>query len=100
MAALTRPMFAAEIAARLGLSVKRFYLVRQKLHLIDKMPRPINSVGRPAYDRAGMEAWLTRNDPRLPQVRAANDATAPPMPSNDAQWSEFLRRHYQTEPAE
>ena len=100
MAAITRPMFAAEIAERLGLTVKRFHLVRHRLHQVDRMPRPINSVGRPAYDRVSMEAWLTRHDPRLPQVRAANDAIPPPMPSSDEQWTEFLHRHYAGQLAE
>jgi hypothetical protein len=95
-----KPFTSAEIAERLGITRKTFYIRRHRLHVVDKMPRPISEVGKPKWDRAGMEAWLTRNDPRLPQVRAANDAIAPPMPSNDVQWSEFLRRHYAGQPAE
>jgi predicted DNA-binding transcriptional regulator AlpA len=96
---ITQPMKPREIAARLGITIETFYRTRHKLHQIDKMPRPITHLGR-AYDRAGMEAWLTRNDPRRPPaMAAANDAIAPPMPNSDAQWNEFLHRHY-GQPAE
>jgi hypothetical protein len=94
------PMKSAEIAERLGIAVKTFYVQRHRLHVIDKMPRPISEVGQPKWERNGMEAWLTRNDRRLPQVKAANDAIAPPMPSNDAEWTAFLHQHYHVEPAE
>lgn len=93
------PMFAREIAGRLGCALATFYRNRPRLHLIDKMPRPMKETGRPAYDRAGMEAWLTRNDPRRPKAAAANDVLPPPMPNSDAEWREFLHQHYAT-PAE
>lgn len=96
---ITKPMHAAEIAERLGVVLRTFYKRRERYHLIDKMPRPINSTGRPAYDRASMEAWLTRNDPRRPLVQAANDSIAPPMPSSDNEWNTYLQRLY-TQPAE
>lgn len=89
------PMFAPEIAKRLGCALATFYRNRQRLHLIDKMPRPINQTGRPAFDREGMEAWLTRNDPRRPKAAAANDdALPPPAPNSDAEWRAFLQQHY------
>jgi hypothetical protein len=96
----SKPFTSSEVAERLGVTVKTFYRMRHRYHAIDRMPRPISEAGKPTWERAGMEAWLTRNDPRLPQVRAANDALPPPMPSNDVQWSEFLRRHYAGQPAE
>lgn len=91
---ITKPMHASEIAERLGVTVTTFYKRRQRYHLVDKMPRPINTTGRPAYDRAGMEAWLTRNDPRRPMVQVANDSIAPPMPNSDGEWNTFLRQRY------
>jgi hypothetical protein len=97
---IAQPMFAIEIAQRLGIALETFYRNRQRYHLIDKMPRPINSTGRPAYDRAGMEAWLTRNDPRRPPAMvAANDAIAQPPPNSDGEWNAFLHQHYR-QPAE
>ncbi|WP_398473376.1 hypothetical protein [Tardiphaga sp.] len=91
-------MHAAEVAKRLGVTVATFYRRRPKLHMVDGMPRPITSTGRPSYDRASMEAWLTRNDPRRPPA-AANDSIAPPMPNSDAEWNRFLRQTY-GQPAE
>lgn len=89
-----KPMHAAEIAARLGVSTETFYR-RRKQYLDAGMPASITSVGRMAWERAGMEAWLTRNDPRRPRrLVAANDSIAPPMPNSDAEWNEFLRAHY------
>ncbi|OKO67649.1 hypothetical protein AC629_42590, partial [Bradyrhizobium sp. NAS80.1] len=93
-----KPMFAPEIAERLGITKERFYLNRQKYHMIDKMPRPMNSTGRPAYDRASMEAWFSRHHP-LRQQRPANDITAPLQPHNDEEWRDFLHKHY-AQPAE
>jgi hypothetical protein len=91
----SKPMFASEVARRIGVTLDTFYKNREKYRLVDGMPAPISRVGRMAWDRAGMEAWLTRNDPRRPRnLRAANDAIAPPMPNSDAEWSDFLHRHY------
>ncbi|MDF3809293.1 MULTISPECIES: hypothetical protein [Rhodopseudomonas] len=88
------PMCAEEIATRLGYKdVNTFYRNRHKLSLIEGMPRPISRTGKQAYDRAGMEAWLTRHDPRRPPA-AANDAIAPPAPSSDGEWNSFLHQHY------
>lgn len=91
----TKPMFAAELAKRIGVSLDRFYKNREKYRMVDGMPAPISNAGKMAWDRAGMEAWLTRNDPRRPQrLVAANDSIAPPMPNSDAEWNDFLRQHY------
>lgn len=95
---ITTPMHAAEIAQRLGVTVETFYKRRTRYILIDGMPRPMTSTGRPAYERAGMEAWLTRQDPRRPKA-PANDSIAPPMPNSDAEWNTFLRQ-YRGQPAE
>jgi len=90
---LGKPMRAAEIAARMGVDPTTFYRNRERYRLIDKMPAPISEVGQPKWDRASMEAWLTRNDPRRPKV-IANDALPPPMPNTDADWNAFLHQHY------
>jgi hypothetical protein len=87
------PFTAREVAQRLGITVETFYLRRQHYHQIDKMPRPLSESGRQKYDRASMEAWFSRHHPHA-QRRPANDAAPPPMPSNDAEWSDFLHRHY------
>lgn len=92
---IARPMHAAEIAQRMGVALETFYRRRKRYHTLDGMPRPITETGRPAYDRAGMEAWLTRNDPRRPKAMvAANDAIATPLPAGDDEWNAFLHQHY------
>lgn len=87
------PFTAREVAQRLGITVETFYLRRTQLHLVDKMPRPLSATGRHKFDRASMEAWLTRHHPQRAPA-PANDPAPPPMPSNDAEWSQFLHRHY------
>jgi hypothetical protein len=97
---ISKPMHCAEIAERLGVALDTFYKRRHQHTKLDGMPAPIARTGRPAYDRAGMEAWLTRNDPRRPKTVAANDAIAPPMPNSDGEWNKFLLQHYAQQPAE
>ncbi|MBP1296648.1 hypothetical protein [Bradyrhizobium elkanii] len=96
--AIGEPMHCREIAERLGVHLQTFYKNRERYHLLDKMPRPITTGGHPRYDRAMMEAWFRRNDPRLPQLKVANDPLPPPTPASDEQWRAFLHQHYQ--PAE
>lgn len=98
MRQLNEPMRIAEIAERLGVTPSTFRRNRARYQVIDKMPRPIAETGHPRYDRAQMEAWLRRNDPRLPQLKAANDPLPPATPASDEQWRAFLHQHYQ--PAE
>lgn len=76
------PMHCAEIAQRLGVSLDTFYKNRSRYSEQDGMPYPISRVGRPAYERSGIEAWLTRNDPRRPPA-AANDAVPIPDAFSD-----------------
>ncbi|MGY3392973.1 putative DNA-binding transcriptional regulator AlpA [Bradyrhizobium sp. USDA 3311] len=90
---ITRPMTSRDVAERLGITVETFYLNRQRYHLVDKMPRPLSESGRHKFDRASMEAWLTRHHPQRAPT-PANDPAPPPMPNNDAEWSDFLHRHY------
>jgi predicted DNA-binding transcriptional regulator AlpA len=90
---ISKPMYAPEIAGRLGVGVDRFYKNRERYRMIDGMPQPISTIGRMAWDRAGMEAWLTRHDPRRPKI-IANDAIAPPQPHADGEWNQFLHQHY------
>jgi hypothetical protein len=91
----TNPMYVPEIAARMGVSTETFYKNRERYRVIDGMPERISRVGRMAWERNGMEAWLTRNDPRRPRgMVAANDSIAPPMPNSDAEWNKFLHNHY------
>ena len=94
----SEPMKPAEIARRLGVTIGTFYRNRKRYMIVYRMPAPMTSQSR-AYDRASMEAWLTRNDPRRPKA-AANDAVAPPMPNSDAERRDFLHRHYERQPAE
>lgn len=92
--ATEQPFSAADVALRLGISVDRFYRIEAKLIAEQQMPASTKP-GKRAYDRAAMEAWLTRNDPRRPKA-AANDPLPPPMPRSDGEWNDFLRRHYAT----
>jgi predicted DNA-binding transcriptional regulator AlpA len=73
---MTAPMRAAEIAEALGITPDTFYRRRRALEETDGMPQPICSIGRLAWDRASMQAWLRRNDPLRPKP-PANDVTAP-----------------------
>lgn len=97
---ITDPFSAREVASRLGYrSVGTLYRNEAKL-IAAGMPASTNPCGKRAYDRAAMEAWLTRNDPRRPrQMCAANDVSQPPMPSSDAEWNTFLHQHYSREHA-
>ncbi|MGX9389791.1 hypothetical protein ACWX0K_10805 [Nitrobacteraceae bacterium UC4446_H13] len=91
------PMRAAEIARRMGVSLDVFYRRREQYRMIDGMPAPLSRVGRPKWDRAGMEIWLTRFDPRRPQhLVAANDTEASlvPDPAADEEHRARLRRAY------
>jgi hypothetical protein len=90
----TAPMTARDVAARLGVTIETFYFNRQRYHLVDKMPRPLNATGRQKYDRASMEAWFSRHHPLAP-ARPANDIVSPPRPNNDEEWRDFLHKHYQ-----
>lgn len=87
------PFTAQEVAARLGYQhVSTFYRNERKL-IAAGMPASTNPCGKRAYDRAGMEAWLTRHDSRRPKT-IANDPIAPPMPNSDREWNSFLLEHY------
>lgn len=92
---ITQPFTAQEVATRLGYrNVRTLYRNEAKL-LAAGMPASTNPCGKRAYDRAGMEAWLTRNDPRRPKhLQAANDLAPPPMPNTDGEWNAFLHQHY------
>lgn len=87
------PMFAAELAARCGLSVDQFYRHRQKMHARDALPPPISSVGRAAWHRPTIEAWLGRHHPAAPPP-AANDKGEKPAPASDEQWRALLHAEY------
>jgi hypothetical protein len=89
-----KPMTAPDIAERLGITVDTFYRKRHALHQIDKMPRPICETGRPRYERAGMEAWLTRHHPQRPQTAPANDVAPAPDPASDQEHRARLRAAY------
>lgn len=90
---IPKPMHAAEIAQRIGVTLDTFYKRRTRYHMIDGMPRPINSTGRPAYDRAGMEAWLTRFHPLRPAA-PANDPLPHPAPAAIDEHRVLLARAY------
>lgn len=75
------PMFSAEIAERLGVSVDTFYRRRPRLHHEESMPLPICSTGRPVWDRSTMAAWFGRFHPARP-AQAANDPLPLPPPQS------------------
>jgi hypothetical protein len=75
------PMFSAEIAERLGVSIDTFYRRRHRLHCEEAMPLPICSTGRPVWDRSTMEAWFGRFHPARP-AQAANDPLPLPSPQS------------------
>lgn len=90
---IARPMHCAEIAERLGVSLDTFYKNRCRYSQCDGMPHPISRIGRPAYERTGMEDWLTRHDPRRPPA-PANDPMPMPDPSTDEEHRARLAAAY------
>lgn len=91
---IARPYTAREVAALIGVTLDCFYKNRERYRLVDGMPAPICSSGRMTWERSGFDAWLHRHDPRYPKLRPANDIAAPPPARNDAEWNDYLRRHY------
>lgn len=88
----TRPMFSQEIAVRIGVTAATFRRNRNK-YLSAGMPAPICDAGRPAWERSGMEAWLTRHHPHRPPP-PANDVAAPPCPVTDTEHRLLLATAY------
>lgn len=86
------PMPLAELAARLGRSRDWLYRHRNRLHADDGLPPPLTRGGRPMWDRASIEAWLTRHHPARP-AQAANDSVRPP-PRDDDGWRAALAAEY------
>jgi predicted DNA-binding transcriptional regulator AlpA len=86
-------MNSADVAKRCGMSIAQFYRHRAKMHARDGMPQPISSVGRPAWERSGMEAWLNRHHP-LRTPPAANDAGERPAPASEEDWRRHLHDVY------
>ncbi|EKS26715.1 hypothetical protein [Afipia felis] len=82
-----------DIADRLGISLDTFYRRRERLERDDGMPRPLCSGGRHAYEKTGMDAWLTRFHPYRPPP-AANDVCAPLVPMTDEEHRGRLLRAY------
>lgn len=87
------PMRVPELAMRLGISVETFYRNRKLYEAQDGMPKPLSARGRHAYERAGMEAWLTRHHPLRPQV-PANDVSIVPDPTSEDEHRARLRAAY------
>ena len=95
LTAIQRPMDSTEIAARLGMTMETFYRRRQILHREDGMPMPMNSHGRPRWERTGMEIWFTRFHPARP-APPANDPLPPPPPQTvDDFRTQFARAYGQ-----
>lgn len=78
---ITAPMKPPEISARIGVTVDTFYKNRQRYIKCNGMPDSIAG-GKSGYDRASMEAWLTRYHPARPP-RPVNDVFAVPDPATD-----------------
>ena len=91
---MNRPYSAAEVAYLLGIGLRTFYRRRAALHAIDRLPRPLTTVGPLRFDRASIEAWLTRHHPARPTVAAANDAGPLLVPASDAEHRDYLQRVY------
>lgn len=73
-----RPMLAAELAARLGVSLDAFYRTRHRYHR-EGLPAPISQHRPLRWHRASVEAWLGRHHPLAPRAPAndtASDAIA------------------------
>lgn len=87
------PVTLVELAGRLGHGADWLYR-RGRLERLyaEGMPRPQSLTGRATWERASIEAWLTRHHPlaRTP----ANDWQSPPAPANDAAWSDTLNQAY------
>lgn len=76
-----RPYTAREVADAIGIRLTTFYRNRRHYELVDRMPKPICSGGRHRYERASMDAWLTRFHPQRPAA-PANDPVAPLAPAS------------------
>lgn len=91
---LTRtPMTLSELAQRLGISRETLSRRREALHARDGMPRPISNIGHPKFERASIEAWLTRHHPAR-GGRPANDVDITLVPASDAEWRARLADAY------
>jgi hypothetical protein len=71
----------------MGVSLDSFYRTRQIRHERDGLPAPISERGLLKWERAGLDAWLTRHNPMRPMTiarthscyRAANERTSEPL---------------------
>lgn len=90
---IIRPMNSREVASRIGVSLDCFYKNRERYRMIDGMPAPISGHGRMAWERTGMEAWLTRHHPMRPPM-PANDPVRPPDAATDDEHRLRLARAY------
>ncbi len=88
-------MSAADCAAALGMTPDKFYRHRARLEATDKMPAPVNTVGRPRWHRLSFMAWLGRHHPNAFTGRAANDTAPIAAPASDDAWRDYLHRVYQ-----
>lgn len=79
---MIRPYSAIDVAEAIGISLDTLYRTRQLRHDRDRLPRPINEVGRLKWERSGFDAWLTRYHPARPP-RPANDVSASPPAASD-----------------
>lgn len=97
---IPKPMFADELAARLGIAKDTLYRNRAKYQDHHGMPAPIVDTGRLAWERTGIEIWLTRHDPRRPRSPVvANDLEAPLVPATREERLAALHDYYRSKPA-
>lgn len=88
-----RTYTAREVAGLIGITTETFYRRRLRFELIDGLPKPICSGGRHRYDRASIDAWLTRFHPQRPPP-PANDPEPALAPLTDEDCRARLARAY------
>lgn len=91
---MPNPYTAAEVAAAIGITLDTFYRTRQWRHDHEALPRPISERGKLAFERGGMDAWLTRHHPLRAKALPANDLFAVPEPASDAEHRARLAAAY------
>lgn len=90
---MPRTYTAREVADLIGVRLATFYRRRRQWEMVDRMPKPICSGGCHRYDRASMDAWLTRFHPHRPPA-PANDPEPALMPVTDAEKLDALHSYY------
>lgn len=84
---------AAEVAAKLGLTVEHFYRRNVRAELVaNGMPRSLTASPL-RFPKRAFDAWLDRDHPLMPKAPGLAPA-APADPQSVREWSAFLDKHY------